>query len=433
MDRCLENIQNASDHISDRVRLLDSKTGTDTYSETRHLNTTLEQMNGRIHQLEGSVQSMESTLNDALPVHIQNVIDTALPAQLEQAALRITHDVQMHQSHVFTWLSNQAYIVQPLGHQPVSGRLGPESSSYSSQYEPISETASISAPKYAGWKAPAPLSPLVADYTQFFLSLGVAFTWTPEADLDKIDRFGHNVRHVERCAWIFTLPRFHTWFHSGTRRSDLILVNGGLGNVTSGRISAMSALVAKLLHMRRPPPPTCVVLYHFCGLHTQPDANGLLTGPQGIMVSLIAQLMLSPTSNGDISLAAAALHQCLQAVAGGDLDGLCRLFHDLILSHMSPHTTAYCILDNVQQFETDRGRWADELCRIVLALQELVNALNLAVKGSTPVLKVLLTAGIRSICINQHLRTEDQIWVRTNCILPRAGWQQYVDWDAMSL
>lgn len=92
----------------------------------------------------------------------------------------------------------------------------------------------------------------------------------------------------DRARWLLVTDRFRNWVRNPGAGSDLILVHGQLGDITNGKISALSTMVALFASMQTV--PEVVVLHYICGLHSRGD--DLLDGPRGLIQSLIIQLIL---------------------------------------------------------------------------------------------------------------------------------------------
>ena len=222
-------------------------------------------------------------------------------------------------------------------------------------------------------------------------------------DVEEVLRHGDHLTEnsIGRCMWLMVEQRFRTWLQrSATSGSDLILVDGHLDDVTTGKISPLSVFGASFAKVRKA--PRLVVLHHFCGLHSHPKDP--VSGPRGILRSFIAQILLHLSHyGGDFMLLPHADGPFLRDLSEHQPQALLVLFKEL-LSQIHPEATVYCLVDNVSDFETASEDWEMELCEIVDTLQIFVKA-----GEPGPALKILLTDSRRSIAVFRHIRPGDQI------------------------
>lgn len=95
-----------------------------------------------------------------------------------------------------------------------------------------------------------------------------------------------------RAMWLMKTPQLQMWL--GDTQRSLLLADGAL---PVERISPMSVLAGTLAVSLLELPPSdaaapVVVLHFFCGQHLDPDADDGLTGTNGLLRSLITQLLL---------------------------------------------------------------------------------------------------------------------------------------------
>lgn len=223
----------------------------------------------------------------------------------------------------------------------------------------------------------------------------------------------------DRARWLLVTDRFRNWVQNPGAGSDLILVHGQLGEITQGKISALSTMVALFASLKTV--PEVVVVHHFCGLHSQGD--DLLGGPRGLIQSLIIQLILYlGQQNGGRTTFPVLSDFHLFQYRQQDLAALCLLLGQL-LGQLPIGATVYCVIDSICQFEASSNSWRTDLYETVEFLQHLVRECNFnedSLDRSGPVLKVLMTAVNKSIETSQQVDHGNQIWLSTGNTLPSA-------------
>lgn len=126
-----------------------------------------------------------------------------------------------------------------------------------------------------------------------------------------------------------------------------------------------------------------MVLHFFAGQHSFFDDP--VTGPRGLMRSLIYQVLLYP--NQPSACLDQVGDQAVQDIADGDIGALCWLFREL-LKRVVNVTTILCIVDNVSEFEED---WAEDLETVFDCFRSVPGELGPGVN-----LKLLMTSAMKS-------------------------------------
>lgn len=185
---------------------------------------------------------------------------------------------------------------------------------------------------------------------------------------------------------------FNIWLKSGTSR--VLLVNGNSTSALTNRTSPISLICATLVQSLVDV-QSVVCVQFFCGLHS--SGNDSLSGPRGLMRSLISQLLL--IQNFDLGFISSRsyrdqIHDC-------ELGHLCGLFQTLV--HQIPiDTVVFCVIDGISLYE--RLDWREETCYVVGKVREIAEspALN-------AIFKLLLTTPGRSRYIKEHISPQDQL------------------------
>ncbi|KAK0622613.1 hypothetical protein B0T14DRAFT_150650 [Immersiella caudata] len=99
---------------------------------------------------------------------------------------------------------------------------------------------------------------------------------------------------ISRAASLIQTPQIQSLLHSP--QSGLVLADGHADRAQMGRVSPVSYVCAMMAHaMQRQKNP---VLVFFCGQHASSDDVDGLGGPQGLVRSLVSQLVLLLVQNG---------------------------------------------------------------------------------------------------------------------------------------
>jgi hypothetical protein len=209
---------------------------------------------------------------------------------------------------------------------------------------------------------------------------------------------------------------FKRWFNS--QRSAL-LVNGSFDSGAWNKISPLSVFCAtfatSLVGMERG-----IVLHFFCGQHLTPDDD--LRGPRGLIRSLIAQLLLYPSTfypNANFIVR----QNVYQACSNHDIAALCYAFELLVMQYPLD-TSIFCIIDNVSAFETTDNGW-DAKLRCVL------DTIKLLTKPSYlgPAVKVLITSPSKCIMATRTLPADCSIWLCAGNQATHPMTRQAIEWQ----
>ncbi|KAI3318860.1 hypothetical protein HD806DRAFT_511178 [Xylariaceae sp. AK1471] len=192
-----------------------------------------------------------------------------------------------------------------------------------------------------------------------------------------------------RARSLMRTRNFQNWMN-GSRHS-LLLVDGAM---TLERVSPMSILTATLaVSMLQVPSVTAI--YFFCGKNLDANAEDELSGPRGMLRSLITQLMMQITPSPNLSRINS--HEFLHELYSRHFPTLCEVLR-LLIEQLSPLTTLYCLIDGVSWYEQEH--WVHEL-RFLLGLFR-----HLMSRPSGPYLKLLMTSSNRSTEVRDLINME---------------------------
>lgn len=136
-----------------------------------------------------------------------------------------------------------------------------------------------------------------------------------------------------------------------TPESGVVLVNGCSDRSQNTKISPITHVCATLTHALRRSVGDNIVLAFFCGQHSASDDG--LVGPQGLMRSLVAFLVLSLVQNDCIVESTPIWFPDFQ----GDVEqlsfiDLCQVFFNLV-ELVPKGLTVYCVVDGISYYERD--------------------------------------------------------------------------------
>jgi hypothetical protein len=173
-------------------------------------------------------------------------------------------------------------------------------------------------------------------------------------DEQHIIRRGHslNAESISHAATMFQAPQVHQLLHGPG--SGVVLVNLCSDRSQNGKISPITNVCATLTQAIRALSDANVVLTFFCGQHSTSSSD--LLGPQGLMRSLVAFLILSLVQHECISDSTPVYFKAFQ----GDFERLsfkdtCDLFAHLI-GLVPREITVYCIVDGISYYERENWR-----------------------------------------------------------------------------
>lgn len=153
-------------------------------------------------------------------------------------------------------------------------------------------------------------------------------------------------------------PQVKQWLHALS--SSVVLVEGCGTRPQAGRVAPLSHVCATFIQILNnsggaegDSKTTKTTLFFFCGQHVMEKDS--LQGPQGLMRSLLAQLILTLVQNNWVqdSTPIKLLHKQgfgAQELENFSLQDVCQLFHQL-LSSVPSGSTVFALVDGISYFE----------------------------------------------------------------------------------
>lgn len=289
-------------------------------------------------------------------------------------------------------------------------RLVEETEYCQSKYPPYSSQPSICLTSVSGIGAykslDAPRSTttdkLLISKDDLLLRLNLGEVGSIVEDVDRIRQQGTNVASEGRelARKIMTMAQFTEWVQKD--HSRLLLVDGHCKDLGNAKTSPLSVLCASLAS-NFAESDSLVVLQYYCGYHGL-DSNGLPAGPLGLIRSLLAQLLRKPDDVLPRELEVD--RELYDRVDPNDIDNLCEIF-GVIFSQINRNKITLCIIDEIAEFEGERGGWADGMSLIAFQLRWMVHQFQCPQR-----LKVLMSSANKSAVVSQLLEDNDKISFR---------------------
>ncbi|CAN8098924.1 unnamed protein product [Discula destructiva] len=199
-------------------------------------------------------------------------------------------------------------------------------------------------------------------------------------DQRRVLGIGHSLDREEtaRAAAMVKMPQVKNWLHASS--SGVVLVEGCGSRPQAGRVAPLSHVCATLIQVLQVDGPSAetqvakTTLFFFCGQHV--TENDPLGGPQGLMRSLLAQLILTLVQRNWVlhSAPIRLLHKQgfgAQELEEFALQDACQLFHQLLASVPSG-STVFVVIDGISFFE-HRENWRRDFDLVVGCLARITN------------------------------------------------------------
>lgn len=219
----------------------------------------------------------------------------------------------------------------------------------------------------------------------------------PICDLDFVLRQSKEFDLTSKSygALVMASPRFQQWVAAS--ETDLIYVEGHLDPSKFGKTSPISYFCANLALLFANSAMS-ITLHSFCSQHVA--CNDDLQGPRGLIRGLLSQLLhIWPN---------APLHGIDLPGFNGNhefipMEDLCQLF-EVLLSQLPIHTTVFCIIDDLVQFEKER--WDDDYWHFLRILGTLMAGQQCGIR-----FKVLITSSTKSKRLQENVPEDMRIQV----------------------
>ncbi|KAK6524568.1 hypothetical protein TWF281_011472 [Arthrobotrys megalospora] len=202
--------------------------------------------------------------------------------------------------------------------------------------------------------------------------------------LSKVQDF--DARSQSQAQSMVQKERFLMWMSNN--EPDILLIDGNLPSSASDNLSAMSLFSATFAISMASIRPDDVFIHFFCGLHT--SGRDWFYGPNGLVRSLIVQLLRALDQRGDPNLGFINSRRYVRRLKEHDLGTLCAAVEELMLQFPAG-TTIYCIIDGVSVYDKDYQGLFDGMKIVLGRLQDIVQSDNLENN-----LKILCTTPGRS-------------------------------------
>ncbi|KAI1263448.1 hypothetical protein F5Y18DRAFT_394486 [Xylariaceae sp. FL1019] len=206
--------------------------------------------------------------------------------------------------------------------------------------------------------------------------------------LKKSSRMDSN--ETGRARWLMRTTKFQMWIKNP--HHHLLMADGAMRPEKISPMSIFTATMAtSLLQV-----PAAVVLQFFCGKNLDSDVEDGTPGPQGMLRSLISQLLLHFTPPSP-NLSAISSTDFVGELQHWNFSALSEVLR-ILITQVPPSTTLYMLLDGISYYE--QGQWLPELQYFVGLLRYIMSSTG------SPCLKILLTNSGRSTEIRDMLNLE---------------------------
>ncbi|XRM38367.1 hypothetical protein ABZX51_001789 [Aspergillus tubingensis] len=225
---------------------------------------------------------------------------------------------------------------------------------------------------------------------------------TAVQDLETVLQEGSRFKssYLGRVRWLAKTDEFTEWLRAP--QSSLLLVDGRLDTNPAIMVTPMSIFVSTFIYSLISS-PDCLPLFFFASLHDDQEENLELSGPTGMMRSLITQLLFSDKL--DTPSLQFLGRGFLNACESNNIKALCELFRRLILQ-VPPNIQVICILDGTAAYEKEPVT-GEEIDYVAALFQRLVED---SVDADSVRLKVLFTFANQSLQISDRVDMYPDVW-----------------------
>lgn len=177
-----------------------------------------------------------------------------------------------------------------------------------------------------------------------------------------------------RSYWLLRNRRFQAWLQSVDTGGFLVSENG----LSQQRISSTSFTCVTLIQGLMDSPEAVIICF-FCSVHSRGRTSA--EGPQGLMRSLISQLLATQTFDlGFID------QNSVEKLQNFDLSYLCHMF-SMLVEQLPQETTLFCIIDSIAVFQAPK--YGEGISLIMDMFSNLITTLKLCSRA--PIFKLFMT------------------------------------------
>ncbi|KAK4208177.1 hypothetical protein QBC37DRAFT_379359 [Rhypophila decipiens] len=169
-----------------------------------------------------------------------------------------------------------------------------------------------------------------------------------------------------------------------------------------------------------------IALFFFCGNHLSLANGSGLLGPEGLIRSLVDQLLAQwpydePPQISDLSQRTRKFQaHNPDAFLDLGLDDLCFMF-ERILGQLGPEYPVCCIIDGVSHFETGLHGWRNDILYLVECFQGIISSrLDQDAINEVASVKVLLVGMDKSMVVRSVVPMDDHLELRAGRMATRS-------------
>ncbi|KAJ9616703.1 hypothetical protein H2200_000422 [Cladophialophora chaetospira] len=211
---------------------------------------------------------------------------------------------------------------------------------------------------------------------------------SPEAPIEDFRRIHRACQSIDPSDYqiaqgVFEGAKFKEWLSADV--SDALLIEGGPALATHGRFASLSLTSCLAIECLDDKDPAATI-FHFCRRHT--FSKDPLQGPQGLMRSLICQVLRLFQNEIKLGFTATTFRRYQEQLESYNLQTLCDCFAKVV-RQLPREMVLFCIIDGIDSFE--KHDWAESCRFMIRELQDILYEYECG-----PVFKLLVTSPVRS-------------------------------------
>ncbi|KAF2440888.1 hypothetical protein P171DRAFT_523914 [Karstenula rhodostoma CBS 690.94] len=395
VERITTTVENMKTQLTNRMKVLSLERDVNTYKNTQAIKTEVQATRYHVNNVEVDVNNIShntrATQQTAEKIYLQSqdirTQLTGVGTSINNATANLDRYVEASVARQFErWKQefNSGLLGMQKENQDLVGMI------QTSIYQFMGEKMNA---ERLGWllrpsPQPQPLAYKSIDVPLDQLTHVLNVDPTPMlAETQSMLRLTHAMQPqgLEKVRSLISAEQFSSWM--GLPFPNVLLVDGHCRDQGQGRTSPLSIFCASLAATLAQTGSN-IVLHFFCGHHSNPQYDAV-SGPAGILRSLITQLILYPNA---CTMPAVAMEQSMwEAVARHEVPALLALFEQILLS-LPPSKTIYTILDNVSDYQGSLNDYARPTMHILQYLHRLADE-----RRPGPRLKLLMTSANRTV------------------------------------